>query len=739
MSIFDRRKDGRSVQLEMTVPERSLRKNYHYDIGAALSKSLFLFLLCYGAVGGFLSAYDMDYNKTLCMSALFAMSLLMGFLYETGIKWFTNLVMIGIFAVYAYMAITQFWLLNSGAYAMINKMYEVARAYLGITDGSEYSLRIQDTYRTVTAIAIFVGVVGIILVAIRTQYKAGFLSTFLMTFTLYLIPLYFDRTPDRLETFFLLSGYSTLFFIQCGGSRKHISGQMRKALPVGIALSAAVTLLLGALIPLKQYRLLVQKNPQKEATEQSATVYAQYGMMALMRNVAAGGGVSGGMLSKNAAVMPQYKTDLIVRFTPYDYQPLYLKAFSGIDYMGDRWRDVLEVFPEDGKMLFSAVTRKEWFETHSDVQSRGVMEVVNVDASGDYDYRPYYTDDGATFQMGNMAVYTYYPAVSDVEIRDDAPDERYLRVPLSCYRTVENICREAGFSGDPEEIAGQIIDYFAENFTYTQRPGYYFGTQDYISYFLERNKKGYCCHFASAGTMLFRYMGIPARYVEGYAVSYADVVLGGELVENRAYEKYYSGYSPLGETALVEVEISDAQAHAWVEIYIEGKGWVVADPTPAAGEEEEVGSFWDNFGLGNIGAGGDEQAEGGLTDYLGAALENGAPLLLLLFAAAAIYWLGKKAVEKERERKLPARERAKLEYHRLTEALSKKDSEFAVLTTPAMELEWIREKCGAEVSDDFSGRLYRAFFAPTEEQDCEQLRQELVRLRRQTRRGARKQ
>ena len=738
MSIFDRRKDGRSVQLEMTVPERSLRKNYHYDIGAALSKSLFLFLLSYGAVGGFLSAYDMDYNKTLCISALFAMSLLMGFLYETGIKWFTNLAMIGIFAVYAYLAISQFLILNSGAYAMINKMYEVARTYLGVTEGSEYSLRIQDTYRTVTAIAIFVGVVGIILVAVRTQYKAGFLSTFVMTFTLYLIPLYFDRTPDRLETFFLLSGYSTLLLVQCSGSRKHISGQMRRALPLGIALSAAVTVLLSALIPLKQYRLLVPKSPAKAATEGSATAYAQYGMMALMRNVASGGGVSGGMLSQNAAVMPQYKTDLILRFTPYSMEPIYLKAFSGIDYMGDRWLNVLEVFPEDGKMLSGTVTRREWFGSDPQIQSRGVMEVVNVDASEDYDYRPYYADDSAAFQMGNTAVYTYYPAVSDVEIRDEVPGERYLQIPLSCYRAVENVCREAGFSGKPEEISQQIIDYFAENFTYTQRPGYYFGSQDYISYFLNRNKKGYCCHFASAGTMLFRYMGIPARYVEGYALSYSDVILDGKLLEEESYESYYSGYSPLGETALVEVDVSDAKAHAWVEIYIEGKGWVVADPTPAAGEEEEVGSFWDNFGLGSIAVGGDGPAEGGLTDYLGTALENSTLLLGLFLAAAVIWKLGKKAVEKERERKLPARERAKLEYRRLTEALSRKDPEFAVLTTPALELEWIREKCGAEVSEDFSGRLYRAFFAPDEEQDCEQLRLELVRLRKQTRRGARK-
>ncbi len=732
--------------MEMTEPRRSLIEILaQYDLGATLSKSLFLFLLCYGSVGGFLSAYDMDYNKILCIIIMAILSFLMGFLYELEIKWVTNLAIIVIFAVYALIAVEMFWILNSGAYAVINKMYEVARAYLGITGGNAYSLRIQDAYLTVTSIAIFVGAVEIILVGIRTQYKAGFFSTFLMTFILYLIPLYFDRTPDLPETFCLLSGYATLFLIQCGGSRKHISGQMRKALPLGIALSAAITLLIGALFPQRDYRVLVPKNPQKAAMEDTVAVFAQYGMLAFMRN-ASGAGVSGGKLSNNAALMPQYKTDLTVRFTPYSMEPLYLKAFAGLDYLGDRWRDVREVFPEADAMLARSsspsssvvINRKEWFVSDPGVQSRGVMEVVNVDASEDFDYRPYYADDAATIQIGDTSIYTYYPAVSDVLILDREPDERYLQVPQNCYRAVKKTCEEAGFSGTPEEIARQITDYFAENFTYTLRPGFYFGGQDYISYFLNRNKKGYCSHFASAGTMLFRYMGIPARYVEGYALSYADMALDGTLLEDEKYEDYYSGYSPLGETALVEVDVSDAQAHAWVEIYIEGKGWVVVDPTPATGEEEEVGSFWENFGIGNGSDEGNDSGQDGLTDYLGDALENSAPFLFIAMAAAVLCFLGKKALEKQRERKLPERERAKLEYRRMTERLSEREPEFAALTTPAQELAWIRENFGAEIPEGLEERLYRAFFAPEGQQDCQALRLELAGLRRRIRRGAQK-
>ena len=90
-------------------------------------------------------------------------------------------------------------------------------------------------------------------------------------------------------------------------------------------------------------------------------------------------------------------------------------------------------------------------------------------------------------------------------------------------------------------------------------------------------------------------MGIPARYAEGYVFTYEQVVLDGTLVENADYERYYSGYSPIGETALVEIEVSDASAHAWVEMYVDGEGWVVFDPTPAADGDDERASFWEDF------------------------------------------------------------------------------------------------------------------------------------------------
>jgi transglutaminase-like putative cysteine protease len=74
--------------------------------------------------------------------------------------------------------------------------------------------------------------------------------------------------------------------------------------------------------------------------------------------------------------------------------------------------------------------------------------------------------------------------------------------------------------------------------------------------FLFNTRRGFCEHFASAFTMMARAAGIPARVVTGYQ--------GGEL-------------NPISGYLLVR----QSEAHAWSEVWLEGRGWVRVDPTAA--------------------------------------------------------------------------------------------------------------------------------------------------------------
>lgn len=54
-------------------------------------------------------------------------------------------------------------------------------------------------------------------------------------------------------------------------------------------------------------------------------------------------------------------------------------------------------------------------------------------------------------------------------------------------------------------------------------PGKLKNGEDFVNKFLNETKKGYCTHFASAAVLMFRYMGIPARYVEGYVCDNLEI------------------------------------------------------------------------------------------------------------------------------------------------------------------------------------------------------------------------
>jgi transglutaminase-like putative cysteine protease len=86
--------------------------------------------------------------------------------------------------------------------------------------------------------------------------------------------------------------------------------------------------------------------------------------------------------------------------------------------------------------------------------------------------------------------------------------------------------------------------------TASEAPG-----RDPLADFLFVTKRGYCEYFASAMAVLLRTQGIPARVATGFQSGY---------------------FNDISNTWVVRA----SDAHAWVEAWIEGRGWVTFDPTP---------------------------------------------------------------------------------------------------------------------------------------------------------------
>jgi len=114
--------------------------------------------------------------------------------------------------------------------------------------------------------------------------------------------------------------------------------------------------------------------------------------------------------------------------------------------------------------------------------------------------------------------------------------------------------------GDAAAIATAALQYFRnEKFFYTLSPPP-LTSDDPAGQFLFETRRGYCEHYAGAFTGLMRAAGVPARVVTGYQ--------GGEL-------------NPQGGYFIV----TQADAHAWAEIWLDGRGWVRVDPTGAVAPE----------------------------------------------------------------------------------------------------------------------------------------------------------
>jgi transglutaminase-like putative cysteine protease len=151
---------------------------------------------------------------------------------------------------------------------------------------------------------------------------------------------------------------------------------------------------------------------------------------------------------------------------------------------------------------------------------------------------------------------TSYPDYSMTnEILDYRDRYRNLHLPSEFNPRTREFAESLAEEGlTPDQLVSRLFDLFRAEHTYTLNPGS-FGT-DSIDEFLFDRPRGFCEHFAQATVFFLRAAGVPARIISGYQ--------GGELNEEGNYLMVYQ-----------------YDAHAWAEYWVEGRGWVQADPTTA--------------------------------------------------------------------------------------------------------------------------------------------------------------
>ena len=180
-----------------------------------------------------------------------------------------------------------------------------------------------------------------------------------------------------------------------------------------------------------------------------------------------------------------------------------------------------------------------------------------------------------TFQQNDTVALKEYsisfsePSYSLTALRATTPEslasltqdfERYLQLPVELPERVRELA--VSITEDKTNLYDKIRDierYFTQN-------GYIYDQtnvaipeedQDYVDQFLFDTKRGYCDNFSTSMVVLLRSLDIPARWVKGFAE--------GEEIENNNGNRVY--------------QVTNNNAHSWVEAYLPGVGWMPFEPT----------------------------------------------------------------------------------------------------------------------------------------------------------------
>jgi protein-glutamine gamma-glutamyltransferase len=189
---------------------------------------------------------------------------------------------------------------------------------------------------------------------------------------------------------------------------------------------------------------------------------------------------------------------------------------------------------------------------------------------------------GSLYNPAHNAIPTRYdavsllPVVAPAVLRKASPAYPeairavYLQLPPHLDPRVPKLAQDAvAHSHNEYDKASAIAAYLRGHYAYTLNltgPR----TSDPLAYFLFVRRAGHCEYFATAMTVMLRTLGIPARYVTGF--------LPGE-------------YNDIAGDYIIRA----SDAHAWVEVYFPGYGWLTFDPTP--GGDEQRGGLFDRLGL----------------------------------------------------------------------------------------------------------------------------------------------
>ena len=215
------------------------------------------------------------------------------------------------------------------------------------------------------------------------------------------------------------------------------------------------------------------------------------------------------------------------------------------------------------------------------------LDVKYVNDNYKQTIEPYYNSGYKNFSKGDDGKKTYnieYIEQADMQSEWREKSNEKYNTTVRDYKNVQQLYKAAMtpiYSAVSKSLVPRLTSYvqanpltslrdkttfimytLLSNTRYTRTPGVMLGTSDIAEDFLFNAQRGYCVHYATVATIMYRLYGVPARYVCGYRLSAED-------------------FKETDQSTYV-AEVSDKKMHAWTEIFIDNYGWVPVDVTPAS-------------------------------------------------------------------------------------------------------------------------------------------------------------
>ncbi len=156
------------------------------------------------------------------------------------------------------------------------------------------------------------------------------------------------------------------------------------------------------------------------------------------------------------------------------------------------------------------------------------------------------------------------------DLYEDSNEKDYLQIPDNFPGRVKELASDVTESAlTPYEKITLLQTYLQTNYKYTNTPDLTLKkSDDFVDSFLFEIREGYCNYFSTSMVMMTRSLGIPARWVKGYAP--------GSQPQMDEFRMMRQGQQMDPDS----YRVTNADAHSWVEVYFGPYGWIPIEATP---------------------------------------------------------------------------------------------------------------------------------------------------------------